>query len=104
MYTDEQKYDGISNSFDFKLTIFLNICKRLGLLLKGYIRAFLTMLKGLALNHYYNSDLSTRAFTDAYKHVRQFFEGPEYHRKNLNEWNGLSLRMVLNKNLGKPIY
>jgi len=47
IYTDDQKYDGVSNSFDFKLTIFYNICKRASLPPKGYITAFLTMLKGL---------------------------------------------------------
>jgi len=48
IYTDNQKYNRVSNSFDFKLTIFYNIYKRAGLPLKGYITAFLTMLKGLA--------------------------------------------------------
>ena len=35
IYTDDQKYDGVSNSFNFKLTIFYNICKRAGLPPKG---------------------------------------------------------------------
>jgi len=48
IYTDDQKYDGVSNSFNFKLTIFYNICKRSGLLPEGYIVAFPSMLKGLA--------------------------------------------------------
>jgi len=48
IYTDDQKYDRVSDSFDFKLTIFYNICKRAGLPPKGYITAFPTMLKGLA--------------------------------------------------------
>jgi len=38
----------MSNSFDFKLTIFYDVCKRAGLPPKGYITAFLTILKGLA--------------------------------------------------------
>jgi len=48
IYTDDQKYNRVSNSFNFKLTIFYNICKRAGLPSKGYITAFPTMLKGLA--------------------------------------------------------
>jgi len=48
IYTDGQKYDGVSDSFNFKLTIFYNICKRASLPPKGYITIFLTMLKGLA--------------------------------------------------------
>jgi len=48
IYTDNQKYDGVNNSFNFKLTIFYNIYKRSGLPLDGYIVAFPSMLKGLA--------------------------------------------------------
>ena len=48
IYIDDQKYNGVNNSFDFKLIIFYNICKRSGLPLKGYIVAFSNMLKGLA--------------------------------------------------------
>jgi len=48
IYTDDQKYNRVSNSFNFKLTIFYNIYKRAGLPPKGYITAFPTMLKGLA--------------------------------------------------------
>ena len=47
IYIDNQKYDGVSNSFDFKLTIFYNIYKRSSLLPEGYIVAFPSMLKGL---------------------------------------------------------
>jgi len=48
IYTDDQKYDRVSDSFNFKLTIFYNICKRASLPLKGHITALPTMLKGLA--------------------------------------------------------
>jgi len=48
IYTDDQKYNRVSNSFNFKLTIFYNIYKRASLPPKGYITIFLTILKGLA--------------------------------------------------------
>ena len=48
IYTDDQKYDKISNSFNFKLIIFYNICKRSSLVLEGYTVAFPSILKGLA--------------------------------------------------------
>ena len=48
IYTDGQKYNRVSNNFNFKLTIFYNICKRASLLLEGYIIAFPIILKGLA--------------------------------------------------------
>ena len=47
IYTDDQKYNNINNSFDFKLIIFYNIYKKSSLPLKGYITAFPTILKGL---------------------------------------------------------
>jgi len=47
IYIDDQKYDRVSNSFNFKLTIFYNICKRASLPFKGYITILPTILKGL---------------------------------------------------------
>ena len=48
MYMDNQKYDRVNESFDFKLAIFKDICRRASLQLDNYIIAFPTMLKGLA--------------------------------------------------------
>ena len=47
IYTDNQKYNSVSDSFNFKLTIFYNIYRRSNLPLKGYISVFPTILKGL---------------------------------------------------------
>jgi len=47
IYIDNQKYNRVSNSFNFKLTIFYNIYKRSSLLPKGYTVAFPSILKGL---------------------------------------------------------
>ena len=85
IYTDNQKYAGVADSFDFKLTIFYNICKRLGVLPEAYITVFLTMLKGLAQDHYYSSSMSTRTFKEACNHICQFFKGPEFYCKNLTK-------------------
>jgi hypothetical protein len=56
-YTDELKYNGNNGSFDQKLVIFLDICKRSELSIKDedLLRAFPIMLKGLALDQYYNA-------------------------------------------------
>jgi hypothetical protein len=83
IYTDDQKYDGVSDSFDL---------------------AFPSMLKGLAQDHYYNSNLESRPFTEACNHMRQFFEGPEYYRKNLTEWNSMTLQGVMDENPDESIY
>lgn len=104
IYTDDQRYDGINDSFDFKLNIFYDICRRSGLTPEGYMSAFPTMLKGLAQEHYYSSSLSNRPFLEACNHIRQFFEGEEYYRKNLTEWNGLTLRGILDENPDKSTY
>ena len=48
IYTDDQKYNSVSDSFNFKLTIFYDICRRSSLPFKGYMTVFPIMLKGLA--------------------------------------------------------
>jgi hypothetical protein len=57
--TDEQKYNGTNGSFDYKLTIFLDVCNRVELLEDDELRlrTLLTMLKGLALDYFYNAFL-----------------------------------------------
>ena len=65
---------------------------------------FRSMLKGLAQAHYYNCSLSTKQFDAACTHMRNFFEGPEYYRKNLTEWNAISLQGVINDNPEKSVY
>jgi hypothetical protein len=58
MYTDKQKYNSVNHSFDYKLAIFLNICRRNDLPENLLSKAFPIMLKGIALDHYYNNMLS----------------------------------------------
>jgi hypothetical protein len=84
VYTNKQKYNR-SISFDYKLTIFYNICKRSGLSRKTYAIAFPTILKRLAKEHYYSSNLADRLFKYTCAHMQNFFERPEYYRKNLTE-------------------
>ena len=91
IYTDSQKYDRVSESFNFKLTIFKDICRRAGLQLDDYIIAFPTMLKGLAQDHYYNRTLLARIYLEAYTYMRNFFKGPKFYKKNLAEWNVITL-------------
>src|SRR6266568_6649942 len=89
VYIDGQKYNR-TISFNYKLTIFYNIYKRSSLPYKGYITAFLMMLKGLAEDYYYSSNLADKSFKDIYIYIQNFFKGPEYYWKNLTEWNSIS--------------
>ena len=85
IYTEDQKYNRISKSFDFKLAIFINICKKAGLQPDSYITVFLIILKRLAQDYYYNCSLSAKMFDKVCTYIQNFFEGPEYYRKNLNK-------------------
>jgi hypothetical protein len=85
MYTDSQKYNRVSKSFDFKLAIFEDICRRAGLQPDSYMIAFSTMLKGLAQDHYYNCGLSAKTYSEACIYIQNFFKRPEFYRKNLAE-------------------
>jgi hypothetical protein len=84
IYIKEQKYNSTNSSFDHKLTIFLDICNRIKLLKEGYLHAFPTMLKGLALDHFYNAKLLQRTYLVACDNIRGFFEGSSYYRRNLD--------------------
>ena len=78
VYIDGQKYDG-TISFNYKLTIFYNICKRSSWPYKGYVTAFLMMLKGLAEDYYYSSNLADKPFEDTYIYMWNFFKRLEYY-------------------------
>ena len=55
MYTEEKKYGGDGNSFDYKYSIFINLYKKVELLIDAYFKAFLIILRGAALKHYYTT-------------------------------------------------
>ena len=56
MYTEESKYRGDGDSFNFKLAIFYNIYRRANVLYKAKVKAFPTMLKGLVLDFFYSNN------------------------------------------------
>ena len=61
------------------------------------------MLSGLALNQYFTRNLANRSFEEACEHLRNFFEGPGSERKNLSEWNIISLATVIEDSKDKPL-
>ena len=82
---EELKYNNINGSFNYKLTIFYNICNRSNIPQEAYNKALLIILIGLALNQYFNGGLGNFLFKDAYKYLRSFFKGPGLKRKNLSK-------------------
>src|SRR5271155_5851668 len=93
----------MNESLDYKLTIFYDICNRADVPQEAYFKAFPTMLKGLALDHFYTNQLSRLSFTKACEHLRNFFEGPGFQHKNLDEWNTITLTTVMAGNTDKSI-
>ena len=65
IYIEESKYKSNRDSFNFKLTIFYNICGYANILYKTKAKAFPTMLKGLVLNFFYlNNTINKLSFQD----------------------------------------
>ena len=75
LYTDNQKYNGISGNFNFKLIIFYHIYNRVDISPNTYFKALPFILIGLALNHYYNSRLAILIFDKVYSKLYDFFKG-----------------------------
>ena len=62
IYTEESKYGGNKNSFNFKLTIFYNICGYANILYKTKAKAFPIILKGLILDFFYLNNTINKLF------------------------------------------
>jgi hypothetical protein len=87
LYTNEAKYSGENDSFSFKLTIFHDMCDRADVPQSAKLKAFSTMLKGLALDYYY-SNMSTGTliiFDKVCFSLRNYFEDAEYKRSILSK-------------------
>jgi hypothetical protein len=55
VYPDDAKYTGENDNFQFKLTMFTNICQQADIPHEVALKAFPIMLKGLALDYYYSN-------------------------------------------------
>ena len=103
MYNEDMKYSGHNSSFRNKRTIFEDVYQRADLPPNQYMRAFPIMLKGLALDYYYNTGLSKLSYLETCEKLRTFFEPPEYYRANLNKWNSITLNTVAASHPDKTI-
>jgi hypothetical protein len=84
LYTDEAKYSEEND----KLIMFNDMCDRVDVSSEVKLKAFLTMLKKLALNYYYANVTSSKTsftFDDVCASITNNFEGAEYKRNILNK-------------------
>jgi hypothetical protein len=106
LYTADAKYSGENDNFDYKLTIFLDLCGKASIPSPGLTQAYSTMLKGLALDHYYTNLKNNPVgvpFNQLCNATRNYFEGPEYKRSVLQQWNAISLQTTIDTNTGKSM-
>ncbi len=90
LYSDDAKYSEENDNFSFKLTMFNDMCDRINVSFETKLKAFSTMLKGLALNYYYANMTSKNKnrsiiFDDVCVSMMNYFEDVEYKRSILNK-------------------
>lgn len=96
LYTEPTKYKGDNDSFEFKLIIFDERCRNLGIT-DTYNKAHVisTMFTDGALAYSYTLDRTPGGTCSTYEGVcdaiRAHFEGPEFKIAALNEWNSITL-------------
>lgn len=106
IYSNDQKYSGDGDSFDYKYGIFIDMGEKSEISPDDYFKAFSTMLKGAALKHYYISTKTSRAITtidEICENIRQTFEGDEFKRSMMTKWNNTTLSTTIEENPEKSI-
>ena len=83
MYTEKSKYSKEDNNFNHKLTIFNNLCDRVGIPQEAKIKGFPTMLRGIALDFYYENKATYTTFDSICNAICNYFKGLEYKRRIL---------------------
>src|SRR6266568_1946919 len=104
LYTDKSKYNGKNDNFDFKLTIFMDLYQKADIPKQEFSQAYSTMLRSLALDHYYTnlkSNPLSISFNKLYKAIYNYFKGLEYKYNILTQWNAIKLWTVIDKNTEK---
>src|SRR6266536_4543583 len=55
LYSNNSKYSNKDDNLDYKLMIFYDLCQKASVPLQAFDQAYSTMLRGLALDHYYTN-------------------------------------------------
>src|SRR5467141_3094068 len=99
----DMKYGGEPfDSLSYKYTIFMDLCDRADVPQGALLKAFPTMLKGLALDYYYSSCRGRYAtMSDFYRAIEAYFESDDSKRTVLSQWNNTTLQSIIEKSPGK---
>ena len=79
------------------MAVYNSICCKLGILDKIYYRSFFAILKSIALNYYFNSNLESIFIKKYYIDLKYLFEGSGFYCWNLDKWNKITLYIIASK-------
>jgi hypothetical protein len=97
MINEDMKYSGTNDAFDHKINVFKDTCETINLLQPDYRKAMRFMLKGPALDHFFeHKDIIT--FDGMVASIREAFEGPDFKRSQLAKWNTLTYQKLRTEN------
>ncbi|TEY29375.1 hypothetical protein BOTCAL_0949g00010 [Botryotinia calthae] len=103
-YTDDEKYGGDDDNFDFKLSIFYEISRRAEVPTDMLYKAFPMMLKESSLEFFHaNYESLPSTFKELCTYMRSNFEGDEYQCNMLSQWNSITLRSTKKEHRNKPL-
>ena len=108
IYSEDIKYSGSDDVFEWKYLIFQDYCRRVGLPQTELARraAFPSMLRGQALSYYYTNERYWQGHgINPKEGITTYFEGKEHQRSKQKEWSNISLQRTIDdeKNAGKSI-
>ena len=98
IYKEEDKFSGTGDNFDFKVTIYYDKCRRVGLPPQAYIHGASIMLSGQAQTRFYANRVNASTFERFCNDMRLFFEGSEWQRLNLTKWQTITLTDIISAN------
>lgn len=99
-YTGDENNSGVNDNFLLKLTIFHDIFGRFDIPLEAKMKAFPSMLKGLAKDYYYTNFPAWRfnlSFGQVCHSMQLYFEGKQHKRGVLKRRNSISLKSVMTR-------
>ena len=98
IYKDEKKFGGTDDSFDYKLLLFYDKCRRAGLSKRAYIYGTPIMLTGQTQSRFYKTRNTILIFDEFCEGMRDYFEKDEWKRHNLNKWHTIIFADVIKIN------